>query len=187
MTLLGGDADSLASARLGPQSGLVVALGDFNLWVDTDEGGDFNIGSLDNRQLLQNITRAVLEPNPCDAVSRLYGSATSSGASTPLPRLFSDCPPAGFGLRVCVDSGPPLARGLLLIGLAEASIPVDGITQLVAPIQAIPHQLDSAGAWVMGVPVPSAPLLAGMPLYFQVGYGTSTAKLAASQALEWRP
>ena len=48
-------------------------------------------------------------------------------------------------------------------------------------------QQQAAGAWVMGVPVPSAPLLAGMPLFFQVGYGTSTAKLAASQALEWRP
>ncbi len=187
LTLSGGIEDALVSARLTPESGLFVSIGDGNLWADPLVGDDANIDSLDNRRLLQNITRALLEPNPCGTVSRLYGSATAAAPGISLPRLYSDCPPAGFGLRVCVDSGPALARGLLLIGLAETSVPLDGITQLVEPILAIPHQLDASGAWIQGVPVPSAPLLAGMPLYFQVGYGDSSSKLAASQALEWRP
>jgi hypothetical protein len=108
----------------------------------------------------------VLALSPVPALARNYGSACGTAPPVLSGRTWPRIGSAAFGLDVAqAAANAPLA---LVAATAAANVPVGACTLLVAPGQAGLFALADAGGFrSLDLPVPAAPGLLGLTLFFQ--------------------
>lgn len=96
-----------------------------------------------------------------------YGAGWAGTNGVPALTAKSD-PVVGKTLKLDLDNSAGVSTaGLLMLGVAKASIPTGkGGTLLVAPFQSIPLAIPAGGLTLSG-PIPSDPALYGFDLYLQ--------------------
>jgi hypothetical protein len=111
---------------------------------------------------------SVLEPVlPSGCGWSAYGAA--AGANT--LALDSDTPPAlGFPIELHASGATGPAGGALLIGFAQAELPLKGGTLLVAPASMLMINvgINAGGGFALTGALPSTPALAGASVWMQV-------------------
>lgn len=121
-----------------------------------------------------------------------YGNGLAGGGGR-VPALDgSGVPSPGNGVSIDVSNGLGAAPGVLLIGIARASLPIFGGTVLVNPTLSVPHALAGAtgvpGAGNVALPfaIPGGSSLLGSRLMFQAGYLDAAAvqSISMSNGLE---